>query len=210
MIEETDPFENWIERLQDGDPAAAEAVWNRFSAKLLRMVQLRLRTRRPRHADEEDVVNSAMKSLCRRAEEGQFQHVRDGIDLWKLLVTITQRKAINLLRDAGRKKRGSRSVRGDSALRWVEGDGGGFDTLPSPEPTPEFAAMMFESTESLLQLLDGEARLIAELKLQGHTNSEVAQRIGKSLPTVERRLKLIRTIWDGWSRGDSNGFGERS
>jgi len=203
MTDETDPFDDWIARLHQGDPAAAEAVWIRFSAKLLKYVKSRLGMRKPRHADEEDVVNSAMKSLCRRAEEGQFQQLRDGIDLWKLLVTITQRKALNLLRHSGRRKRGGHAVRGDSALQWTREEGGGFDTLPSPEPTPEFAAMMLESTASLLALLDEEARLIAEMKLQGYTNSEVARQIGKSLPTVERRLKVIRTLWDGWSKEES-------
>jgi DNA-directed RNA polymerase specialized sigma24 family protein len=32
-------------------------------------------------------------------------------------------------------------------------------------------------------------------KLDGHTNAEIAAKIGRSLPTVERRLRLIRDIW---------------
>ncbi len=198
-MEDSDRFEVWIARLQDGDPEAARRVWNRFSTKLLSLVQNRLGTRRrPRHADEEDVVNSAMGSLCRRAEQGEFPLLRDELDLWKLLVTITHRKALNLLRDESRQKRGGNVVRGDSALHWGPDARGGFDLLPSPEPTPEFAAMMLEATETLLGMLDPEAQQIAGLRLDGYTNQEIAQRIGKSLPTVERRLKLIRGLWSDW------------
>ena len=40
-----------------------------------------------------------------------------------------------------------------------------------------------------------QLRTIALLKLEGHTNDEIAARIGRSVPTVERRLRLIRQTW---------------
>lgn len=198
MLAETDRFAIWLALLKDADPGAAQALWERFSARLLRLVDRRLAARRPRYADAEDVVNSVMRTLCRRAQSGQFQQLRDELDVWKLLVTIAERKAFNLLRDAGRQKRGGLKVRGDSALIWSGEDAGGLDALPSPEPTPEFAAIMVEATDSLIQLLDDESRVIVRLKLEGATNSEVARQIGRSVPTVERRLKLIRSTWQAW------------
>jgi DNA-directed RNA polymerase specialized sigma24 family protein len=47
----------------------------------------------------------------------------------------------------------------------------------------------------LARLDDEELREIALLKLQGFTNEEIAARIGRALPTVERRLRLIRQTW---------------
>ncbi len=56
--------------------------------------------------------------------------------------------------------------------------------------------MIAEDFERLLLLLaDDELRRIALLKLEGYTNEELAQRIGRSIPTVERRLRLIRETW---------------
>ena len=49
----------------------------------------------------------------------------------------------------------------------------------------------------LLELLDGDMRHIALLKLEGYTNEEIAAAMGCSLPTVERRLRLIRKAWNG-------------
>jgi DNA-directed RNA polymerase specialized sigma24 family protein len=36
---------------------------------------------------------------------------------------------------------------------------------------------------------------VAVWKLEGHTVPEIAARLGCAPPTVERRLRLIRTIW---------------
>jgi IS30 family transposase len=48
----------------------------------------------------------------------------------------------------------------------------------------------------LLDLLEDEQLVqIALLKLEGCTNREIADRINRSQPTVERRLKLIRDTW---------------
>jgi DNA-directed RNA polymerase specialized sigma24 family protein len=32
-------------------------------------------------------------------------------------------------------------------------------------------------------------------KLEGYTNREIAEKLGRSRPTIERRLRLIREIW---------------
>ena len=42
--------------------------------------------------------------------------------------------------------------------------------------------------------LRGRLRQVAVWKLEGYTNAEIAERQGCSLPTVERRLALIRRL----------------
>ena len=66
----------------------------------------------------------------------------------------------------------------------------------SREPTPEFSAMVAENCARLLDQLEPALRQIAQLRLDGHTNIEIAARQGCALRTVERRLELIRRIWD--------------
>jgi hypothetical protein len=49
----------------------------------------------------------------------------------------------------------------------------------------------------LLQKLGDEGlRTVARLKQEGYTDAEVAGRLRCSLRTVERKLKLIRAIWE--------------
>ncbi len=64
------------------------------------------------------------------------------------------------------------------------------------EPTPEFAAQVAEEYERLLNFLDDDQRAIAVAKLEGLTNPEIAVRFDRSLRTVERKLQLIRGIWE--------------
>ena len=45
------------------------------------------------------------------------------------------------------------------------------------------------------QLDDDQLRQIAVHKLEGYTNEEIASKINRALPTVERRLRLIRERW---------------
>jgi DNA-directed RNA polymerase specialized sigma24 family protein len=45
-------------------------------------------------------------------------------------------------------------------------------------------------------LPDADLRSIALLKLMGYTNQEVAADLGCSIRRIERKLALIRTIWN--------------
>ena len=47
---------------------------------------------------------------------------------------------------------------------------------------------------SLGRLRDPALRRVAVWKLEGYTNAEIAERQGCSLPTVERRLAIIRRL----------------
>ena len=61
------------------------------------------------------------------------------------------------------------------------------------KPTVELADKVMEQGNALLELLtDAKLRSVAILKLEGYTNSEIAEKIGRSIKTVEWRLKQIR------------------
>jgi RNA polymerase sigma factor (sigma-70 family) len=188
----------WIEQLKGGDQAAATLLWQRYFERLVRMAHLKLRNAPRRIADEEDVVSQAFESLFRRAGQGRFPHLHDRHDFWHLLVKIAERKALNQRRYELRQKRDGGRVRGESVFDPVRGSTAqpGLDQLPGGGPTPELAAAVAEAVEMLLGLLSGDLRRIALLKLEGDTNEEIAEKIGRSVATVERRLKLIRDEWE--------------
>src|SRR5580704_7882747 len=94
----------WLGPLQEGDPAAAEQLWEHYFRRLVELARYRLRAV-PRHEAAEDVALSAFDSFCRGAAHGRFPELADRDGLWRLLVVITARKAAHHNRDARRKKR---------------------------------------------------------------------------------------------------------
>jgi DNA-directed RNA polymerase specialized sigma24 family protein len=190
------PITVWLEQLKAGDAAAAQPLWERYFSRLVALARARLGGTPRAVADEEDVALSAFDSFCRGAECGRFPRLDDRDDLWQLLVMLTVRKAINLARHEGRQKRGG--ARHASELS----DQDVFAQAPGAEPTPAFAAQVAEECRRLLELLDsGELRSVALWKMEGHTNAEIAVKLGRSEGTVERKLALIRKCWEaeGWA-----------
>ncbi len=186
-----------LERVKAGDHEAVRLLWQRYYPRLVGLARKRLQGAPRRVADEEDAALSAFDSFCRRAEQGQFPDLKDRDGLWALLVVLTARKAADLVKHLHREKRGGGKVHGDSALRPDGGDSGpgGFDDLEGGDPTPEEAAILAEEVEHLLgRLREPALRQVAVWKLEGYTNAEIAQMQGCSLPTVQRRLAIIRRL----------------
>jgi DNA-directed RNA polymerase specialized sigma24 family protein len=180
----------WVRELRAGNPAAAQKIWEGYFQRLVVVARQRLQGTRRTAADEEDVALSAFDSFCRAAGQGRFPRLDDRHDLWQLLLVLTARKALDLRQHEQRRKRGGGAVRGESAL-------GEMEHVIGAEPSPEFAAQVAEECRRLLDRLDDdELRSLALWKMEGHTNPEIAAKLGCAPATVERRLRLIRSIWD--------------
>ena len=128
---------------------------------------------------------------------GRFPDLGNRDDLWRLLVTITARKAHNQRRNEGRQKRGGGRVVGEGALAGADPTGDDFlAQVVGNEPTPEFAAMVTDEYRRLFgSLADESLRVVALLKLEGHSNEEIAKSLDCGLRTVERKLEVIRKRW---------------
>src|SRR5262245_16402692 len=111
-----DSVANWIAQLKAGDAAAAQPLWERYFRRLVALARQRLQGARRQAADEEDVALSAFDSFCQGALRGRYPQLADRDDLWRLLVVITARKALDLRGKEGRIKRGGGRLRGESAL----------------------------------------------------------------------------------------------
>jgi DNA-directed RNA polymerase specialized sigma24 family protein len=185
-------------RLQAGDHAAAQPIWDRYFPRLVELARARLRGASRRVADEEDVALSAFDSFCRGAEQGHFPQLDDRDGLWALLARITVRKAADHANHYRRGVRGGGHVRGDSALAPPGSDGGcGFDEVAGDDPAPDVAAELAEEFQRLLaRLEDPELRAIAVWRMEGYRNTEIARRLDCAEVTVERRLRLIRKLLD--------------
>src|SRR5262249_44582396 len=119
--------------------------------------------------------------------------------LWQLLLIITDRKALKLVDHQRRAKRGGGKVLDEGALAESElaPAGTAFARFPSREPTPEFTAQVTEEFQRLLdRLADEQLRAIALWKMEGHTDEEIAAKLGCVPRTVRRRLRMIRGLWE--------------
>jgi DNA-directed RNA polymerase specialized sigma24 family protein len=194
-----DSVTQWLAQLQGGDPAAAQRLWERYFRRLVGLARHKFQGRPRRAADEEDVALSAFDSFCRGAEAGRFPRLADRDNLWKLLVTITDRKASQQVLHEGRQKRGGKAVLGESALVGPTGaaaGAAGLEQFLDREPTPEFAAQVAEEWHRLLDRLpNAELRSVAQWKMEGYTNEEIAAKLGCARRSVERRLRVIRSLW---------------
>jgi DNA-directed RNA polymerase specialized sigma24 family protein len=190
---------HWIGQLKDGDPAAVRKLWESYFPRLVGLARKKLQETPRRAADEEDVALSAFDSFCRGAEQGRFPDLLGRDNLWRLLVIITARKALQLRRREQRQKRGGGTVRGDSVFQGVPEDAdeeAGLDQVIGREPTPEFAAQVAEEYQHLLaQLQEPALRSTAVWKMEGYSNEEIAAKLACVPRTVERKLALIRTLW---------------
>jgi DNA-directed RNA polymerase specialized sigma24 family protein len=192
-----DPVTHWLDLLKAGNRAAVLPLWERYFRLLVGRARSALRGASRRVADEEDIALSAFDSFCRGAEQGRFPRLEDRDDLWRLLLTITARKAGHQIRaDLAARRGGGKLV--------AEADLGPDDTeedellarVMGSEPTPELAAQMSEEYRRLLERLgDDELRSIAVWQMEGYTVDEIAVRLGRSARTVARKLQVIRNVW---------------
>jgi DNA-directed RNA polymerase specialized sigma24 family protein len=189
----------WVEQLRAGNRAAAGRLWERYFPRLVGLARAKLQGVPRRVADEEDVALSAFDSFCSGVEQDRFPRLEDPVNLWALLIIITAGKAHDLREHVGRAKRGGGKVGGESVLDELlgdEDDAAGIGQVVGAEPTPELAAQVAEEFRRLLaRLAKEELRQVALWKMEGFSNAEVGDRLGCAVATVERRLKLIRSLW---------------
>lgn len=186
-----------IEQIRKGDQgemtAAAVAIWNRYFPELLKLATRHLSPQLRGAVTGEDVASDACNTFLRRQALGMFD-LADRDELWALLIEITRNKARKAAR---RETAGIRDVRrrqphpdrDDDGVNWLA------EYQGHPDPTPDEAISSAEELDRLLGVLNPELRRLAVLKLEGHTNVEIAKKLACAVRTVERRVDRIRERW---------------
>jgi RNA polymerase sigma factor (sigma-70 family) len=184
----------WIADLRRGDDEAIRQLWDRYFQQVVRLARKKLGAAPRRVSDEEDVALSVFRRLCAGAEEGRFERLNDRDDLWRLLVVITSNRVIDQQRHDGNQKRGGGMVRGESGLN-LDLSSAPQSQLVDSAPTPEVLAQMTEEHQRLMARLDDDLQQVAVLKMDGFRLEEIAQRLGITSRSVQRKLNRIRETW---------------
>jgi DNA-directed RNA polymerase specialized sigma24 family protein len=199
MTPEDDGSVTWlIGNLKAGDETAAQQLWQRYFHRLVHLARSRLRSARRAGAieDEEDAALSAFDSFCRGATTDRFPQLVDRDDLWRLLVVLTVRKVCGQIERQSADKRGGDRLLGEAALINAS-----LDRLAAHEPSPEMAALLVDEYRRLRNGLRTDAlRQVLDLRLEGYTREEIAERLGCAERAVKRKLDAIR---EAWLRGES-------
>jgi RNA polymerase sigma factor (sigma-70 family) len=196
-MSQCDSVASWLLGARAGDDAAAQRLWERYFERLVRLARHKLPAHGKRAFDEEDVAHSALRCFLHGIAENRYPQLADRHGLWNLLVVITARKAQAYVRRQNRQKRGGGEVLGETAFLGKDDEQAGIEQVIGAEPTPAFAAQVAEECQRLLDQLEDDAlRDIAILKMEGFTVDEIAERLGSTRRTIERRLHIIRKTWE--------------
>lgn len=187
----------WLGEIADGNDRAAANIYERYFEQITNLARRRISPAYRRVADEEDVAQSVMHSLFDGIANGRFPELSSRENLWRLLVVMTARKAINVVEKQKALKRGGGAVRGESVLQGPDTQSSpGFDHFEGTTNTPDFLAQLEEESERQFERLpDATLRRIARLKMEGYTNDEIASQLQTTTRTVERKLQRIREVW---------------
>ena len=176
----------WITRLKSGDESAMEELVDAFYDRLVRLAKHRMVGMPPQVADDEGAVISALRSFFSCIEDGQFSRVQDDHDLWRVLATITARKAIRQCRVYLKQSGEGGNIKRDFDLQ----------NLVSREPSPEAESQMIEEFQRRIDSLeDATLRDVVFLKLEGFDAKEIAEKLSLHVRYVQRKLKLVESIW---------------
>ena len=74
-----------VQRLREGDPRAADALFARYSRHLARAAEQHLARKLAGRVDGEDVVQSVFRTFFRRYQAGEFR-IDTSAQLWRLLL----------------------------------------------------------------------------------------------------------------------------
>jgi len=188
-----------ISQLKHGDEESIRVLWDRYAAALIGTAQRNLRGHHPAKQDPEELAQSVFLAIYRGAINNRFEALNDRAGFWNLILTITQRKAIDRLRRETRQKRGGRKDESQTNAMRTAVD---TDEVPSPQATPDIEVECGDLLEHLLRVLDSEDATgmlsqIAANRIAGWTVKDIASALDRTDRTIERKLERIRSIWAG-------------
>lgn len=185
-----------LERFRAGDRTALHPLWDAYFRRLVGLASKKLGNFQHGAFDKEDIALSAFNAFCTRIESGASPQIRDRHGLWQMLALLTTRKAMNRIKSELRQKRDVRKNLSSSEGVDPENVDVLYIEALGREPDPAQAVEVADSMRHLLDsLANEEFKTIALKKLEGFTNQQIAQQLGRSLATVERRLDVIRARW---------------
>lgn len=178
-----------IPGLHEGDECAIDQLWQRYVGRVEGVVRPVVRGLAPGAGDEEDVAQSAFRAFFDAAANGKAADLESRDELWRLLVTISRRKA------ADRVRRELRDRRGGKSRRHAEG----VENLNANSASPSEIAELQDVFDHLMLALetagDDKLKTIAVMRLEGLSTQEIAAQLNCTVRTIQRKLHILERLW---------------
>jgi RNA polymerase sigma factor (sigma-70 family) len=171
-----------LREAQQGNQMAWEALFRECYPKVRRVVRRRLDRSMRSLYDSTDFANDAMENLAANLDQLDFPSVNS---LIAFLAQVAEQKVIDVYR---RQHTLKRDVSRERPIFGVSADGRSVQ-LSSDDPTASQLAQANEVHEWLLSRPDETERAIIELKEQGYSTSDIAERTGWNIRKVQRFLQ---------------------
>ncbi|HJZ53775.1 MAG TPA: sigma-70 family RNA polymerase sigma factor [Gemmataceae bacterium] len=180
-----------IAAFKAGSEGAARELFDRYCEKLMRLARRRIGQRMATRVDPEDVIQSAFRTFFFHVRNDEFTFQEEN-DLFKLLVRLTVNKALRQIahhraakRDPGREA--GQGTEASDVLR----------NLTAHGPSPEVEVAVLDEFERFLAQLPDFDRKVLELRVQGHSTVEIAEKLGSYDRKIRRVLERIEAVARG-------------
>jgi|GEM_PF-3875966 len=198
ILSETEPEDRLIKGLRAADSLAEKEFFDLFGPRIER-VCIRALGNLPQQpgaiVSAESKAISTMKSVLNGVRKGRWRTLENELGLLRLAITIASRKCIDEKRAYYARKNGGGKLVGASGPVGDESRGNFLETYAQTLETPEFAVEMQERCHHLLSLLTEKDQFIAQKRLEGYTENEIADMMGLARRTVQNHIQTIREIW---------------
>jgi len=190
-------LEQLLERLNNGDYAAAESIFVAYESYLRLIVRRQISAALRAKFDSVDIVQSVWVDLLAGFREAGWRF-SDPAQLRAFLVRTTRNRFIDRLRQH---------------QRWLEreqplGELSGGESPCSPEAAPSEELQAREVWARLLKLCPPDHRDLLELKQQGFSLAEIAARTGLHSGSIRRILSELARRFARLSAAPAEDVGE--
>jgi RNA polymerase sigma factor (sigma-70 family) len=178
-----------LEAAHRGDQTAWEALFRECYPKVRRVVRRKLNRSMRSLYDSTDFASDVMKSFAANLGHLDFRSIDS---LFAFLAQVAEQKVIDEYRRRHCLKRDMTRERPIHS----GGDDAAPVQVPSDDPTASQLAQANEVHERLLSRVDETERTIIELKQEGYSNADIAERTGWNIRRVQRFLKDLLDSMD--------------
>ena len=167
---------------KQSDQAAAAELFHRYADRLIALARSKMSPKLARRIDPGDVVQSAVRSFFVRVRDGKLV-VQPDSELWHLLAAITVHKAYGQMEHHTAGKRAMK--------RETESAGDSVCIVPveavANDPTPDDVLAFHEELDKALEPLKPLHQQIVRLHLEGYTQKEIEEKVGRG----DRMIRIV-------------------
>ena len=177
-----------VSNYQAGSESAARDLFDKYCERLMKLAKRRIGQRMASRFDPEDVIQSAFRTFFTRVKNDEFTFEAED-DLFKLLVRLTVRKTLRRIEHHSAAKRNPNS---EAAQRTDDVEP--FSLIASRAVTPDMEVALIDEFQLFIGDLPELDRKVIELKIQGYTTVEIAEKVGSYERKVRRVLECIEKL----------------